>query len=376
MHLTPTAVSAALLLAPLVAAHGILVSPAPRAGQGIAPGPKFAIFPPPADLMALCGNNNNPGPVSATFTAGESIPVKWQITIPHVSKPGVTISIKYNPGDKFEALASGLDVNSVTSTVKLPADKASDNAVLQWTWASEEDGGFYLECADIAIKPAATAPPKAPEPPVVAAPAPAPEPPVVVAAPAPEPPVVVAAPPAPEPPVVAAPAPEPPVVVAAPAPEPPVVVAAQPAPEPPVVVAAQPAPEPPVVVAAPTATAATETSVPSAPIAEAPVLATPAATPAVGATGATEPPLPDCIPEPVESAPAPAPGMPGMPDMPDMPASMPTNSAPAAEYPQTAPAPTGSTSTEQQIFSAAFSNKVVSGVASALVAGVAAFLTL
>ncbi|KAI8591995.1 hypothetical protein BDZ88DRAFT_459055 [Geranomyces variabilis] len=353
MHLTPTAVSAALLLAPLVAAHGILVSPAPRAGQGIAPGPKFAIFPPPADLMALCGNNNNPGPVSATFTAGESIPVKWQITIPHVSKPGVTISIKYNPGDKFEALASGLDVNSVTSTVKLPADKASDNAVLQWTWASEEDGGFYLECADIAIKPAATAPPKAPEPPVVAAPAPAPEPPVVVAAPAPEPPVVVAAPPAPEPPVVAAPAPEPPVVVAA-----------------------QPAPEPPVVVAAPTATAATETSVPSAPIAEAPVLATPAATPAVGATGATEPPLPDCIPEPVESAPAPAPGMPGMPDMPDMPASMPTNSAPAAEYPQTAPAPTGSTSTEQQIFSAAFSNKVVSGVASALVAGVAAFLTL
>ncbi|KAJ3155640.1 hypothetical protein HDU89_006614 [Geranomyces variabilis] len=354
MHFTPTAVSAALLLAPLVAAHGILVSPAPRAGQGVAPGPKFAIFPPPADLMALCGNNNNAGPVSATFTAGESIPVKWQITIPHVSKPGVTISIKYNPGDRFEALASGLDVNSVTSTVKLPADKASDNAVLQWTWASEEDGGFYLECADIAIKPAAAAPPKTPEPPVV------------VAAPAPEVPVVVAAPPAPEPPVVAAPAPEAPVVVAAPAPEAPVVVTAQ------------PAPEPPVVVAAPTATAATETSAPSAPTAEAPVVDLPAAPPAVGATGATEPPLPDCIPEPVESAPAPAPGMPSMPDMPAMPAlpaSMPTNSAPAAEYPQTAPAPTGSTSTEQ-IFSAAFSNKVVSGVASALVAGVAVLLTL
>ncbi|KAJ3168479.1 hypothetical protein HDU88_001361 [Geranomyces variabilis] len=356
MHLTPTAVSAALLLAPLVAAHGILVSPAPRAGQGIAPGPKFAIFPPPADLMALCGNNNNPGPVSATFTAGESIPVKWQITIPHVSKPGVTISIKYNPGDKFEALASGLDVNSVTSTVKLPADKASDNAVLQWTWASEEDGGFYLECADIAIKPAATAPPKAPEPPVV------------VAAPAPEPPVVVAAPPTPEPHVVVA-APTATAATETSAPSAPTA-------EAPVVVAAPPASEPPVVVAAPTATAATETSAPSAPTAEAPVVAMPAAPPAVGATGATEAPLPDCVPEPVESAPASAPGMPGMPDMPAMPASMPTNSAPAAEYPQTAPAPTGSTSTEQEIYSAAFSNRVVSGVASALVAGVAALLTL
>ncbi|KAJ3180893.1 hypothetical protein HDU87_001533 [Geranomyces variabilis] len=334
MHLTPTAISAALLLAPLVAAHGILVSPAPRAGQGIAPGPKFAVFPPPADLMALCGNNNTPGPVSATFTAGEAIPVKWAITIAHVSNPGVTISIKYNPGDQFQPLVAGLDVNSLTSTVTLPADKVSDNAVLQWTWASQADGGFYLECADIAVKAAAVAPPNAPEPTVVAAPAPtnAPAPTVVAApAPAPEPPVVAVPTASSESPVVTAPAPEPPVVAAPTAPA--------------------------------TQTSATETAAPSAP--PAPTDAIPAAPTAEGATSATEFPVTDCTPE--ESAPAQAPAMPGMP------APMPTYSAPAAEYPQTAPAQTGSTSV---VFSSALSSKVVSGVASALVVGVAALLTL
>ncbi|KAJ3163680.1 hypothetical protein HDU86_000274 [Geranomyces michiganensis] len=377
MHLRSTAVSALLVLAPLASAHGILVNPAPREGQGIAPGPKFAVFPPPADLMALCGSNNNAGPVSATFTAGETVPVKWAVTIGHVSAPGVTISIKYNPNDPFEVLAKGLDVDTLTASVKLPADKFSENAVLQWTWASQEDGGFYLECADIAVKPAAKAP-EAPKPPVTEAPAPkppvveapAPKPPVVEV-PAPKPPVVEA--PAPKPPVVEAPAPKPPVVeapappvVEAPAPKPPVVDA--PVPSPPVVIAS--APEAPVVVAASQTTSAVETGASSAPTAE--------------ATGVAEADLPDCIPEPVQSpsqepVKAPAPEYPGPePAMPETENTLPkpSESAPGPAYPQTVPETTGSASTEQPVFSSAFSSKAVTGVLSAFGAGIAALALL
>ncbi|KNC96330.1 uncharacterized protein SPPG_08233 [Spizellomyces punctatus DAOM BR117] len=135
----------------LVDGHAILVDPKPRAGQGLAPGPKFGNFPPTAEQLAGCANSTA-GPISKTLTAGQNIDVKWAVTIPHVSAPGVRLAIQWAPGQAFQVLANGLDVSKNGSSVALPAGKTSNAAVLQWMWASQEDGGFYLECSDVAVK--------------------------------------------------------------------------------------------------------------------------------------------------------------------------------------------------------------------------------
>ncbi|TPX60865.1 hypothetical protein SpCBS45565_g07382 [Spizellomyces sp. 'palustris'] len=135
----------------LVDGHAILVDPKPRAGQGLAPGPKFANFPPTAAQLAGCGNSTA-GAISKTLTAGKNFTVKWAVTIPHISAPGVRLSIQWAPGEPWQILGNGLDVSTNGTSVALPAGKSSNAAVLQWMWASQEDGGFYLECADVAVK--------------------------------------------------------------------------------------------------------------------------------------------------------------------------------------------------------------------------------
>lgn len=147
--------------------HGKMLYPAPRAGSGArtATGTKIAIFPVPADLANSCGGtqNSDPGPlaVQATFQSSSSINVVWQTTITHVSAPGVRIAIRYTPSDNFSdsenILANGLDVGSSAgtgchnATVQLDG-RTSDAAVLQWIWASQADGGFYISCADVKVQ--------------------------------------------------------------------------------------------------------------------------------------------------------------------------------------------------------------------------------
>eukprot|EP01119_Soliformovum_irregulare_P008263 TRINITY_DN21391_c0_g1_i1.p1 TRINITY_DN21391_c0_g1~~TRINITY_DN21391_c0_g1_i1.p1 ORF type:complete len:214 (+),score=52.57 TRINITY_DN21391_c0_g1_i1:34-642(+) len=142
-----------LALVSSVAAHGILACPKPRAGfMGTTPGLKLTPRPPSAAKLQDC-EGTQPGNITATYTAGSTIKVTWDNTIDHPSSPGVRIAFAPAPGAAFQVLSAfGNDIgpegcNSLTVT--LP-NTVSKNAILQWIWDSESDGGYYLGCADIA----------------------------------------------------------------------------------------------------------------------------------------------------------------------------------------------------------------------------------
>jgi hypothetical protein len=162
----------------IAAGHGKLISPEPRGGpvQGI--GVKLQPFA-NARLVADgldggdgCGGVTNKDPGAgipkATYRPGEQVPVKWSITLPHDSdrtNTGVRIALRYSPSDSFanNVLAGGVqgaptytpvDAGSTPNeqrVVTLPSGKTCSRCTLQWMWAAQADGGFYVTCADISI---------------------------------------------------------------------------------------------------------------------------------------------------------------------------------------------------------------------------------
>ena len=140
------------LLSSYVFSHAILTSPTPRRtgntsfeGLGI----KVVNFP-MTDLQKSGCLDSVPIAPTSTFAANANIDVNWEITLPHTSDPGVRIAIQY-PNQPMQVLADNLDVNLKTMTVSAP--NKTGYAVIQWYWASEEDGGFYLACSDVMITP-------------------------------------------------------------------------------------------------------------------------------------------------------------------------------------------------------------------------------
>ncbi|KAJ3089332.1 hypothetical protein HK102_006631 [Quaeritorhiza haematococci] len=159
MKATATLLTASAVLlssATLASGHALMVDPPPRNVPDMRqePGGKLTPFPPPANLLNSCNTQagpTTPGDAVATFTAGQTVTVRWKISIPHRSDPGVRIAVRYGETENFEVLADNIDVNTLSADVQLPAGKTSQNAVIQWIWASQEDGGFYLGCSDVAI---------------------------------------------------------------------------------------------------------------------------------------------------------------------------------------------------------------------------------
>lgn len=194
-----------------------MTEPQPRPGMRSSPGAKLTPFRSARTIAKACGasRNRDPGvtrPVVA-YKPGETIDVKWLLTIPHPSdvlNSGVRIAVHYDNGDSFEqnVLAGRLDGdtdrepvaagprnaarNSIQSfKVTLP-QKTCDYCTLQWLWAAKNDGGSYVACADISITSDGTLPDFSTLPsqsgntlPVKPTPAPAPPPPP---APSPAPP--------------------------------------------------------------------------------------------------------------------------------------------------------------------------------------------
>ncbi|KAI8897139.1 hypothetical protein BC833DRAFT_566049 [Globomyces pollinis-pini] len=136
-----------------VYSHAILEFPTSRTtgtqmsftGEGI----KVANFPMTQAQLAGCLDSTATNPAQ-TFKSGQEIDVKWKITIPHQSDPGVRVAIQF-PGGPMTVLKDNVNVNDISTKVKLPVGKSSDKAVLQWFWASKEDGGFYMACSDIRV---------------------------------------------------------------------------------------------------------------------------------------------------------------------------------------------------------------------------------
>lgn len=159
--------------------HAFLKTPAPRGGTPTltAAVPKLTPFTGVAAVVnnpaTGCGDITNgiqatPGLPSATFTPGQTVPVEWTITIPHPLDnllTGVRVALHYSATDSFaqNILAGGVtgdvgagtvDASLLTTTITLPAGKTCDATspcVLQWVQAAQNDGGYYLYCADITI---------------------------------------------------------------------------------------------------------------------------------------------------------------------------------------------------------------------------------
>jgi hypothetical protein len=134
--------------------HALLTSPVPRTDGGmvglVAPGIKQATFPPLATQLSGCLKSTKTFSSKNTYTAGNRVTLNWTITIAHPSDPGVRVAIQYGPGKPMTLLKDKIDVNAKQAFIDL--DNAySGEALLQWMWVSEADGGFYMACADLNI---------------------------------------------------------------------------------------------------------------------------------------------------------------------------------------------------------------------------------
>ncbi|KAJ3383969.1 hypothetical protein HDU92_003873 [Lobulomyces angularis] len=137
-------------LAFLCFSHGILTSPKARPDMAIAPGIKYQPRPPTAANLQSCMDSPLQN-YTEVWESGSNVTIKWDTTIPHPNPPGVKISVQFNLNSSFITLVEGLDITLNQYTLKLPEDKVSDHAVVQWIWDSEDDKGFYLGCGDVKI---------------------------------------------------------------------------------------------------------------------------------------------------------------------------------------------------------------------------------
>ena len=51
----------------------------------------------------------------------------------------------------WQVLKEGIDASDESVLVQIPEEKLCTNCVLQWLWEAVEDGGHYVQCADMAI---------------------------------------------------------------------------------------------------------------------------------------------------------------------------------------------------------------------------------
>ncbi|KAJ1947700.1 hypothetical protein EC988_005399 [Linderina pennispora] len=181
MKTTIISIASLLALASSVAAHASLKYPCPRYspfGEGCPAVPSGqsvdSSINAPISSMTLgekqpfCKYTTPFSKPSATWTAGQSVTVKFHDNIAAHSGGHGQFSISYDNGKTFAVIhevlrymfvgskPSGLtNAASVMSyTFKLPASlPSSDKAVFAWTWANASGNReFYMNCADIAIK--------------------------------------------------------------------------------------------------------------------------------------------------------------------------------------------------------------------------------
>lgn len=130
-----------------------------------------------------CGGSDNGDPnfkePQIAYTAGASVDVSWALTVPHqadILTRGVRIALHYAEEDSFDCNVMLDEVQAgpdrpdseisrrgpgqggverdpyiMTASFDLPPDKTCDYCVLQFMWAAQNDDGFYISCADVAI---------------------------------------------------------------------------------------------------------------------------------------------------------------------------------------------------------------------------------
>lgn len=138
----------------VVYSHAILTTPKSRtSGTQMSfkdDGIKIATFPPPPKNLNSC-LDSTPQPSTLTVSPGGQTTLEWAITLPHSSDPGVRVALLDPKGGPAMVLVDKVNVNDLKTTVTFPAGLSPGPAVMQWIWASEEDGGFYMACSDITV---------------------------------------------------------------------------------------------------------------------------------------------------------------------------------------------------------------------------------
>ncbi|KAJ1642560.1 hypothetical protein J3B02_005097, partial [Coemansia erecta] len=118
--------------------------------------------------MPLCRHTTPYATPSATWTAGQSVTIKFSPHAAAHSGGHCEFSISYDNGKTFAVIhqelrycflgskpASTTNTATILSyTFDLPADlPSSDKAVFAWTWVNASGNReFYMNCADVAIK--------------------------------------------------------------------------------------------------------------------------------------------------------------------------------------------------------------------------------
>ncbi|KAJ2636537.1 hypothetical protein GGF40_002943 [Coemansia sp. RSA 1286] len=172
------------MLASLASGHVSIINPCPRyspvgencpalpAGQSLDTG-ENAINGPISSMtlgtkMPLCRHDTPYATPSATWTAGQSVTIKFNPSAAIHSGGNCEFSISYDNGKTFAVIHQelrycflGSKPSSLTNTAtilsytfKLPADlPSSDKAVFAWSWVNASGNReFYMNCADVAIK--------------------------------------------------------------------------------------------------------------------------------------------------------------------------------------------------------------------------------
>ncbi|KAI8318883.1 hypothetical protein GQ54DRAFT_306709 [Martensiomyces pterosporus] len=176
--------AAVLALASSAAAHISIINPCPRyspvgencpalpAGESLDTG-EHAINAPISSVqlggaMPLCRHTTPYATPSATWTAGQSVTIKFNPSAAIHSGGNCEFSISYDNGKTFAVVHQelrycflGAKPASLTNTAtvlsytfNLPADlPSSDKAVFAWSWVNASGNReFYMNCADVAIK--------------------------------------------------------------------------------------------------------------------------------------------------------------------------------------------------------------------------------
>ncbi|KAJ2484937.1 hypothetical protein IWW37_006072 [Coemansia sp. RSA 2050] len=171
-------------LASLAVGHVSVISPCPRyspvglncpalpAGQSLDIAEK-AINGPISSVqlggtMPLCRHTTPYATPSATWTAGQSVTIKFNPSAAIHSGGNCEFSMSYDNGKTFAVIHRELrycflgskpgsltnTANVLSYTFNLPADlPSSDKAVFAWSWVNASGNReFYMNCADVAIK--------------------------------------------------------------------------------------------------------------------------------------------------------------------------------------------------------------------------------
>jgi len=166
-----------------------LTQPVPRIGTAgpTGDGNKLTPFTSARDVANRgCGGTDN-GDLGVQipkvfYAPGSTLVLEWRLTIPHPADrldTGMRVALHYGPDDSFDCnvLLGGLGgdsgfqntkdiqrnaiaVNAPNAAagsihrtiVQLPVNKTCNYCTLQWSWAARSDNGYYVSCADIAIR--------------------------------------------------------------------------------------------------------------------------------------------------------------------------------------------------------------------------------